>query len=103
MGVYAPPSDRRQTAGLDVAALLSISSSLLVGLALVVAPWCPAPDPLVVPSFWESNYLLPPHPTLREWVLSAFTRGAVSGLGFVNILLAFAEIRQHLAERIERF
>ena len=76
-----------------MAVLLSVISSLLVGAVLVVAPWTP---------LWESNYLLVPHPALRAWVLSAFTRGAVSGLGIVNILLAFAEARQHLVDRIER-
>jgi hypothetical protein len=29
-------------------------------------------------------------------LLSAFTRGAVSGLGLVNIVLALHEIHQHL-------
>ncbi len=66
---------------------LSIVSSLLVGLILAIAPWTP---------LWESNYLLSPHPTLRLLLLSAFTRGAVSGLGLINILLALHEARQQL-------
>jgi hypothetical protein len=64
-----------------------------VGVVLVAAPWT---------ALWESNYFLASHSALRGWVLSAFTRGAVSGLGLVNILLAFAEAHQHLVERIER-
>lgn len=64
---------------------LSVLSSLLVGIVLVVAPWT---------SLWDSNYLLGPHPGLRAWLLSAFTRGAVTGLGLVNILLALHEASQ---------
>ena len=71
-----------------MASLLSVSSSLLVGVILVVAPWT---------ALWDSNYLLNPHPALRAFVLSAFTRGTVTGLGLVNILIAVWEARQHLA------
>jgi len=70
-----------------VAIFLSVLSSLLVGVILVVAPWT---------TWWDSNYLLHPHPLVRSLVLSAFTRGTVSGLGLVNILLALLEARQHL-------
>jgi hypothetical protein len=72
---------------LTLAAFLSVLSSLLVGLILVVAPWTP---------LWDANYLLQPHPWVRGLVLSAFTRGAVTGLGIVNILLALHEAHQHL-------
>ena len=70
-----------------VAIFLSVLSSLLVGAILVVAPWT---------TWWDSNYLLHPHPVIRSLVLSAFTRGTVSGLGLVNILLALLEARQHV-------
>ena len=66
---------------------LSILSSLLVGVVLVVTPWT---------WLWDANYLIQPHPTLRQLVLSAFSRGAVSGLGLVNLLLAAHEAQQHL-------
>lgn len=70
-----------------MAAFLSIVSSLLVGLILAIAPWTP---------LWDGNYLLSPHPALRFVLLSAFTRGAVSGLGLINIVLALHEAHQHL-------
>jgi hypothetical protein len=70
-----------------VAVLLSVASSLLVGGMLVVAPWT---------ALWDGNYLLQPHPVVRAIVLSAFTRGAITGLGLVNILLAVDEVRSHL-------
>jgi hypothetical protein len=66
-----------------LAALLSILSSLLVGLVLLVAPWT---------SLWESNWLLQPYPALRGALLNAFARGAVSGLGLVNVLLAVHDL-----------
>ena len=63
-------------------------SSLLVGIVLAVAPWT---------ALWDANYLLSPNPMLRAFLLSAFTRGAVTGLGFVNIVLAFHELHRQLA------
>lgn len=71
--------------------LLSALSSLLVGIILVVAPW--------MPSLWDANYLLQPYPILRILALSPFTRGAVTGLGLVNVLLALQEAREILKER----
>jgi hypothetical protein len=72
-----------------MAAFLSVLSSLLVGLVLAVIPWT---------AFWDSNYLLQPYPILRQLLLSGFVRGAVTGLGLVNILLAFVEAHQHVRD-----
>lgn len=68
----------------SLAHLLSILSSLLVGLVLTVAPWSP---------FWDANSLIHPHPNLKVVVLSGFFRGAVSGLGLVNVLVAALELK----------
>jgi len=73
---------------LALAALLSILSSFLVGAVLVVSPWT---------SLWESNWLLQPWPALRGLLLSPFTRGAVSGLGLVNVLVALSDLHGVLA------
>ncbi len=73
-----------------MAIALSILSSFLVGVILLVAPWTP---------WWETNYLLLPHPLVRSVLLSTFTRGVVSGLGVVNILLAVHEGQQSLRGR----
>jgi hypothetical protein len=70
-----------------LAALLSVLSSLLVGIVLVFAPWT---------SLWDSNWLLSVWPGLRGVLLSAFTRGAVTGLGLVNVLLALGDVHRHL-------
>jgi hypothetical protein len=73
-----------------LAILLSVVSSLMVGVILVVAPWT---------AWWESNYLLVPFPVGRTLVLSAIARGLVSGLGLVNILLAVHEAQAYLRGR----
>jgi hypothetical protein len=74
-----------------VAHLLSALSSFLIGVILVIAPWWT--------EIWDANVLLQPWPLLRSVVLSPFVRGAVTGLGLVNVLLAVVELREHLAER----
>jgi hypothetical protein len=73
-----------------VATFLSVVSSLLVGVVLVVAPWT---------VLWEANYLLQPSPLLRSVLLSSFARGAVTGLGLVNVVLAVDEALQLFGTR----
>jgi len=70
-----------------VALFASILVSFLVGLFLVFAPWT---------YLWETNYLLQPHSALRGLLLSTFTRGTVSGIGLINIVLALHQARQYL-------
>lgn len=76
-----------------MAAILSVLSSLLVGVILIVVPWT---------ALWETNYLLQPYPAVRALLLSGYMRGMVSGLGLVNIVLALDEAHQHLRARGER-
>jgi hypothetical protein len=76
-----------------LAIFFSLLSTLLVGLILVIAPWT---------ALWDANYMLPPHPAVRAIVLSAFTRGAVTGLGLVNILLALHEAFHRTSEAARR-
>jgi hypothetical protein len=78
---------------MSLAHLLSAVSSFLVGVVLVMAPWWSG--------LWEANYLLQPYPLLRGLLLSPFTRGAISGLGLVNVLLAVHEVREQLSPRDE--
>jgi len=62
-----------------------------IGILLVVLPWIPSPS-------WSENYLLvlasdKMHlPWLATTIKSGFVRGAVSGLGLLNILLGVWEI-----------
>lgn len=76
-----------------MAAILSVLSSLLVGIILVAVPWT---------ALWDANYLLQPYPSVRALLLSGYVRGTVSGLGLVNIVLALDEAHQHLRARGER-
>ena len=55
-----------------------------VGLLLVVMPWWPA--------FWEHNYFALAWPPLRTLLSNNFVRGAVSGLGVVNLFAGFADL-----------
>jgi hypothetical protein len=76
-----------------LAVVLSVISSLLVGVILSIVPWT---------ALWDANYLLQPYPALRVFVLSPFARGTVTGLGLVNIVMALHEVYLHLATRALR-
>lgn len=71
-----------------MAALLSILSSFLVGVVLAFAPWT---------SLWDSNWLLQLWPAARGPALNAWTRGAVTGIGLVNLVLAVRDLHARLA------
>ena len=57
---------------------------LELGLVLLLVPWS---------DFWEINYFLYQYPGLR-CSKNAFFRGAVSGLGVMNIFMALEEFRR---------
>ena len=65
-----------------------------VGLLLIVLPWWPA--------FWEHNYFAITWPPLRTVLANNFVRGAVSGLGFVNLFAGFADLALMFAGRPPR-
>ena len=62
---------------------LMIVVCLEVGLLLVVVPWT---------SNWDHNYFLQRLPGLRNFILSPFARGAVSGLGLLNLWIGTGQI-----------
>jgi hypothetical protein len=64
-----------------------------VGLLLVVMPWWPA--------FWEHNYFAMAWPPLRPILSNNFLRGAVSGLGVVNLIAGFADLAYFFGGRPE--
>ena len=54
-----------------------------IGLFLVVFPWT---------DFWTLNYFGEAYPVLRDlWYENSF-RGAITGLGFVNIYIACLQV-----------
>ncbi len=63
---------------------------LEVGLLLVLLPWF---------SFWERNYFADTLPFLGVVARNYFVRGAVSGLGLVNVGAAVSELIAIFASR----
>lgn len=69
-----------------------IALCLLLGFYLILAPW----DALFGP--WGDNYLLAfiadkaGSPIIQKTIASNWVRGAVTGLGVLNIIIAFWEI-----------
>lgn len=64
-----------------------------VGLLLIVVPWS---------GFWERNYFAQAWPAFGALAMNHFARGAISGLGFVNLVAGFAEIVPVFAGRPRR-
>lgn len=56
---------------------------LETGLLLVLIPWS---------AFWERNYFFEWSRALSGLMTSNYTRGAISGLGLVNVWAALAEL-----------
>ena len=54
-----------------------------MGLLLIVLPWS---------TFWDRNYFASSWPLVQLLVANNFVRGAVSGLGIVNLVAGFAEL-----------
>jgi len=58
---------------------------LVFGLGLILIPWT---------NIWETNYFLYQYPALGLFLKNAYLRGAVSGLGFMNVLLSLEAFRR---------
>lgn len=63
---------------------------LEAGLLLILIPWS---------AFWDRNYFVESVPALRDWLTNNFVRGAVSGLGVVNLLAALGELADLFGSR----
>ena len=66
-----------------VSALLFIVFCLEIGVVLLILPWS---------AYWDNNFFATWTPTLRDVWDNAYVRGAVSGLGIVNIFISFGEL-----------
>ena len=51
------------------------------------------------PELWEHNYFAMAWPSLRTLLANNFVRGAVSGLGVVNLVAGFADLAYVFAAR----
>ena len=70
--------------------LLFVLFYLEVGFALLVVPWS---------MFWDQNYFAQTLPTVGSIITNDFVRGAVSGLGLVNIAVGISELVAMLLAR----
>lgn len=57
----------------------------MVGITLVLAPWTP---------LWDTHPALSASGTLREILVAPWFRGAVTGLGLVNLVAAAFDLVQ---------
>lgn len=64
-------------------ALLGIVFCLEIGIFLMAMPWTP---------YWDGNFFLSIQPGWRQFWNSSYARGAVTGLGALNVYIAFGEV-----------
>lgn len=60
---------------------------MYIGLAICYAPWSRM--------FWDQNPLFLQFPTLSIWAAHGAVRGIVSGLGLLNLWIAFHDAIRH--------
>ena len=70
--------------------LLVVAFFFEIGFALLVVPWS---------SFWDRNYFAETLPPIRAFITNNFVRGAVSGLGLVNLFAGLGEVVSMLLAR----
>ena len=58
---------------------------LELGLVLILVPWL---------EVWEANYFLYQYPVLGVFAKNPFLRGAISGLGVMNVFLSIGAYRR---------
>jgi hypothetical protein len=73
--------------------MVYVAFFLEVGLLLIVLPWS---------GFWEQNYFAAAWPSLAGLLKNDYVRGAVSGLGVVNLFAGFADLALVFAPRQRR-
>jgi hypothetical protein len=66
---------------------------LELGLMLILLPWS---------DMWDINYFLYQYPALGLIVKNAYVRGAVSGLGLMNVLFALEAFRRRTSTVVTR-
>jgi hypothetical protein len=63
--------------------LLLTALFLEVGFALIVVPWS---------AFWDRNYFALALPAVHAVITNNFVRGAISGVGLLNIVVGVSEL-----------
>ena len=67
--------------------LLRVLLRMYIGLAVCCAPW--------VHMFWDQNPLFLQFPSLSTYAANGAVRGIVSGLGLLNLWIAFQDVVGH--------
>ena len=73
--------------------LVYVAFFIEVGLLLIVLPWS---------TYWERNYFLQLSPDLATLLTSNYLRGAISGLGFLDLVAGLAELMPMFRSRVHR-
>ena len=63
--------------------LLIVAFFFEIGFALLVVPWS---------AFWDRNYFAEAVPVIHTVITNNFVRGAVSGLGVINLASGLGEL-----------
>lgn len=63
--------------------LLVIAVLIELGLLLIIVPWS---------AYWERNYFAQLSPLVEAIVVNNYVRGAVTGLGAVNVVAALVDL-----------
>jgi hypothetical protein len=66
---------------------LRVMLRMYIGLAICYAPWSL--------TFWDRNPLFQQFPGLGAFALHGAVRGLVTGLGFLNLWIAFQDAIRH--------
>ncbi len=70
--------------------LLLIAFFLEVGFALIIVPWS---------TFWDRNYFAEAIPLVSTVITNNYVRGAITGIGIVNVVAGLAELGSLLLAR----
>ena len=70
---------------------LRVVLRMYIGLAVCYAPWSRL--------FWDQNPIFLQFPTLSIYAASGLARGLVSGLGLLNLWIAFQDAMRHGTEK----
>ena len=66
-----------------ISAVLFITFCLEVGFFLLIFPWT---------EYWDNNYFAALIPEWHQYWTNMYVRGAVSGIGVVNLYISFVEM-----------
>lgn len=88
--VHLPPPQHIPRWLLRAELFLRVLLRLYLGLALCYVPWSRV--------FWDRNPLFVAFPTLAIYAASGAVRGMISGLGLLNLWIAFQDAVRHRDE-----